>query len=418
MKLLWVSPFVLQGAAMLVDEFHFHRKRGLGAWERLGHPLDTISVLACLGFALLANPDDDKARTTFLILSLMSCLLITKDEWIHARESPTGEQWLHAGLFILHPVILGSTYLFWQNITFPGHRAFLVGQAGITALFLLYQLISGRVWDLTSEHPQNQLKPAPRIQNEIYDRLGDRWYTAKDDPVALLRAETRARLPWIIDKLANIQSAGPLTLLDLGCGAGLLSNSLRKHLDEGQFTILGVDSSRESLEIAKKHHPRESQANSVQYHLADARKLPFSDHSLDAVLAMDFLEHVEQPQEIIREISRVLKPGGLFLFHTFTRTPLSRLLVIDLVETFVPNTPPNLHVDSLFIRPEELSTLARRHSLETQEFHALNPVITIRALANLIFRREIPDHFRFRIEPIRKLSSGYIGTAVKIGNPR
>ena len=417
MKLIAISPFLLQGAAMLVDEFHFHRKRGLGVWERLGHPLDTISVLACLGFALAADPTQDHAQTIFLILGAASCLLITKDEWIHARESPAGEQWLHALLFILHPVILGSTYLLWQDINLPGHHAFLVGQTGITALFLLYQLASGRVWDLTSEHPQNRLKPAPRIQNEIYDRLGDRWYTAKDDPVALLRAETRARLPWILDRLGTLPAASSPVLLDLGCGAGLLSNSLRKHLDESRFTILGVDASRESLEIAKKHHPRESHANPVQYQQADARRLPFSNQSLDAVLAMDFLEHVERPEEILQEISRVLKPGGLFLFHTFTRTPLSRLLVIDLVETFIPNTPPNLHVESLFIRPDELSTLLRSHSLETQEIHALNPVITPRALASLILRREIPDHFRFQIDSIRRLSSGYIGLAIKAGSP-
>ena len=46
----------LQGLAMLVDELLFHRRRGLPRWERIGHPIDTLSVLACYGVSLWLPP--------------------------------------------------------------------------------------------------------------------------------------------------------------------------------------------------------------------------------------------------------------------------------------------------------------------------------------------------------------------------
>ncbi len=53
---LLLAPLAVQGIAMAVDELHFHRRRGLGRWERLGHPLDTLTVLACIGWTLAVTP--------------------------------------------------------------------------------------------------------------------------------------------------------------------------------------------------------------------------------------------------------------------------------------------------------------------------------------------------------------------------
>ncbi len=206
---------------------------------------------------------------------------------------------------------------------------------------------------------------------------------------------------------------GEQKLLDLGCGAGLLSNALRSSLAEERFTIHGVDAAEAARDTARRHHPADARKNPVHYQKVDATSLPFPDGTFDAVLAMDFLEHIEDPGLILREVSRVLRPGGLLFFHTFTRTPLSRFLVIDLVESFVPNTPPHLHIDSLFLQPGELRSMLANSGMELSELHALNPVITPQSLASLIFKREVPEDFEFRIDPIAKLKSGYIGMARK-----
>src|SRR5262245_62756094 len=53
-SLFLLIPFILQTFCMAVDEFYFHRRRGLPRWERLGHPLDTLAALACFVWLLSA----------------------------------------------------------------------------------------------------------------------------------------------------------------------------------------------------------------------------------------------------------------------------------------------------------------------------------------------------------------------------
>ena len=61
-----------------------------------------------------------------------------------------------------------------------------------------------------------------QVNNDIYHQLGERWYTAQDDPVALLRAESRARNPWLIGEIRTAFPTGKVRVLDIGCGAGFL----------------------------------------------------------------------------------------------------------------------------------------------------------------------------------------------------
>jgi hypothetical protein len=133
----WLIPFVLQGGAMFVDEFHFHHKRGLPKWERIGHPLDTLTVLACFLYIML-TPFTENALKVYLTLVIFSCLFITKDELIHSEQCCPHEQWLHALLFILHPIILGSAAWLWING--QGETLFLI-QFSIIFIFLCYQII-------------------------------------------------------------------------------------------------------------------------------------------------------------------------------------------------------------------------------------------------------------------------------------
>lgn len=128
---IWIS----QGICMLFDEFYFHHKRGLGKWESLGHPIDSFLFLICFLFCL-AIPYNTSYETFFIILSVISTLVITKDEFIHTKECPASENWLHALLFILHPISLFVLYKFWVE----GENTLIAIQAAIIGLFMLYQL--------------------------------------------------------------------------------------------------------------------------------------------------------------------------------------------------------------------------------------------------------------------------------------
>jgi hypothetical protein len=147
--ILLISPFILQAGATFFDEFYFHHKRGLPLWERLGHPLDTLTVLACFSFVLL-NEATKENIMIYIGLALFSCLFITKDEFIHHEESNAKEQWLHSVLFVLHPITLLVLSLYWfesltSNLLVGGEHQlfeqFVKGQFIITIIFLSYQIL-------------------------------------------------------------------------------------------------------------------------------------------------------------------------------------------------------------------------------------------------------------------------------------
>lgn len=154
---MWIFvllPFALQAVAIGVDEVYFHWKRGLPKWERIGHPLDTFSLFMCLAMAIFV-PFTVGAFQIYCALALVSCLMVTKDEFVHKDHCCGAENWLHALLFILHPISLATIALIWpvvQHATVPEWfpiwfdetpllGMFLYAQGTFVFLFFLYQLI-------------------------------------------------------------------------------------------------------------------------------------------------------------------------------------------------------------------------------------------------------------------------------------
>ena len=107
-------PFGLQAVAMFFDEFYFHHRRRLPKWEAYGHPLDTLSTFICYGWIFFSKYSNMNL-VFYLALSSFSCLLITKDEWVHQKQCCASEQWLHSFLFILHPINLGVLGWLWSQ---------------------------------------------------------------------------------------------------------------------------------------------------------------------------------------------------------------------------------------------------------------------------------------------------------------
>lgn len=384
-----VIPIALQGIAMLVDEGYFHRRRGLPRWERIGHPLDTLTLIACLAWLLVVEPSTGAALPVYITLAVISTLFVTKDEPIHARECGGGEQWLHAVLFVLHPIVLAAFALLW----WLGYTQLLVGQLVVTTLFMSYQVV---YWNVLRD------RRARAVNNAWYAELGDRWYEAEDTPIALLRAESRHRNPWIAGEILRAHGSGPAAVLDLGCGAGFLSN----HLAACGHRVTGVDTTAENLTVATR---RDATAT-ARYVRADATSLPFADASFDVVCAMDLLEHVEHPGQLIAEVGRVLRPGGQFFFHTFNRTWLSHLVVIKGVEWFVANTPKDLHVIRMFLTPAEVTGMCTAHGLEVTQLVGSRPRFRW-PLWRMLATGRVGDDFAFTSTPSTKL--GYTGVARK-----
>ena len=160
-------PFVLQLLWIGIDELYFHHKRALPKWERVGHPLDTLTVLACLFWIIFVTPNETTVGI-YVGLSIFSSVFILKDETVHREQCDNIEHWLHILLFTLHPLVLISAGLLWpavhaeEHINFPlvsyegWERPFFLSNLTIIILFLFYQTI---YWNLI-------WKPSPTTKTE------------------------------------------------------------------------------------------------------------------------------------------------------------------------------------------------------------------------------------------------------------
>lgn len=221
------------------------------------------------------------------------------------------------------------------------------------------------------------------VDNAIYDRIDDDWWS-DDSFMALLRNTVNPpRFAYFRDTLVDRFGRPPasLSLLDVGCGGGLLAErfaAIGCH-------VTGVDRSLPALAAARKHAV--AGALDIRYEHASAEALPFDAARFDVVCCCDVLEHVDDPDLVVGQIARVLKPGGVFFFDTINRTWQSKLLAIKLAQDWAPTrvVPRDVHVWQQFIRPGELTASLDRHGLGAHELVGLSPALRpLSALSSLV----------------------------------
>lgn len=100
------------------------------------------------------------------------------------------------------------------------------------------------------------------------------------------------------------------TMLDLGVGSGGISVSFSKL----NFNVKGLDVNKDYLDLAKKRS--EYHKTKLELKEWDGVNIPYDSETFSLVLIMDILEHVPDPHQLIKEICRVLKPGGICFFCT------------------------------------------------------------------------------------------------------
>jgi SAM-dependent methyltransferase len=128
-----------------------------------------------------------------------------------------------------------------------------------------------------------------------------------ETPLYLSEEERYSTYPWLYD-VAEFRNHKGEQVLEIGCGTGSDLLQFAKH----GAIVTGVDLTAKHVELARKRV-----GNLAVVHQADMRHLPFEDETFDYIYSHGVLHHSDDPQMVISEMFRVLRPGGGFNVHVY-----------------------------------------------------------------------------------------------------
>ncbi|ATX80550.1 3-demethylubiquinone-9 3-methyltransferase [Mariprofundus aestuarium] len=219
-----------------------------------------------------------------------------------------------------------------------------------------------------------------------FEAMAEEWWdpTGKFKPLHKINP---IRLDYI-DQQVKLSSA---TVLDVGCGGGLLAENMAAR----GATVTGIDRSPKALGIARLHSEKSSVA--VEYVENDAETWAKSHAEFyDAVTCLEVLEHVPDVPRTVAACASMIKPGGHFFFATLNRNPTSYIKAILGAEYILGWLPKGTHEYAKFIKPSEMNSALRGAGLEIKELKGLSYAM-------------LSDHFSLSDD----LSVNYLGFAIK-----
>ena len=215
---------------------------------------------------------------------------------------------------------------------------------------------------------------ADELELQKFSALAHRWWDPNSE-FKPLHDINPLRLNYI-DGLAHL--AGK-KVLDVGCGGGILSESMAARGAD----VTGIDLGEKPLKVAKLHLLETGQK--VDYRLIAAEALAEEQPGqYDVVTCMEMLEHVPDPASIVRACAQLTKPGGHVFFSTLNRNPKSYLFAVIGAEYLLNLLPRGTHDYAKFIKPSELARFARNAGLNVNEVIGMsyNPFSKIYSLGS------------------------------------
>lgn len=200
--------------------------------------------------------------------------------------------------------------------------------------------------------PQSSIDPEEVAR---FSALADRWWDATG-PFAPLHRFNPVRLGFIRDRAArrfgrDVRTNRPfegLSLLDIGCGGGLLSEPMTRL----GFAVTGVDASERNIGAASAHAA--AQGLAIDYRASTAEALLQEHRRFDVVLNMEVIEHVADPRAFLLDTARLMKPGGMMIVATLNRTLKALALAKVGAEYVLRWVPAGTHDWNKFLTPDEL----------------------------------------------------------------
>lgn len=195
-----------------------------------------------------------------------------------------------------------------------------------------------------------------------FDAPHGEWWNPKGRFISLHMINP-LRFQYFYERMGDLRDK---TILDIGCGGGLLSEEFAKR--GGRVT--GIDLSENAIRAAREH--AEEAGLKIEYLVASPSDLLKEGREpYDVVVCAEILEHVEDLDGFVRDAASLLKDGGYFFFTTVNRTWISRVLVIYLAEYILRLVPRGTHRHEMFIRPSTLVKALRRRGIHVKEIKGM-----------------------------------------------
>lgn len=188
-----------------------------------------------------------------------------------------------------------------------------------------------------------------------FEAMAAEWWdpNGKFKPLHMLNP---CRLSYITEQIAahydrDLTQDAPfkgLRILDIGCGGGLLCEPMARLGAD----VVGVDAAERNIPVARTH--AEAMGLTIDYRHDTAEALVAAGEQFDAVLNMEVVEHVADPQLYLDATASLLKEGGIQLCSTINRNPKSYAMAIIGAEYVMRWLPKGTHEWHKFITPDEL----------------------------------------------------------------
>jgi 2-polyprenyl-6-hydroxyphenyl methylase/3-demethylubiquinone-9 3-methyltransferase len=199
-----------------------------------------------------------------------------------------------------------------------------------------------------------------------FGALAARWWDPAG-PMRPLHAMNPARVGWIDARIRAESFGAEARVLDVGCGAGLLTEALGRRGHE----VLGIDASEDAVAAARAH--AEGSGLSIDYRVGLAEDLVAEAAVFPVVTALEVIEHVPDPAQFIRVLSQLLAPGGLLFVSTLNRTKRAFLTAKLGAEYALRLLPIGTHDWRRFVTPAELGGFMRAAGLHMADIAGLHP---------------------------------------------